>query len=279
MTAHCICHTHFKQHKVDFGMLITISQQRRDTITIRQYEQSITLSSFAKLYRLYACNTQIFLNSRVTLAPVCPRGPCVDPSLHYPIVCLQRSPECRRSILLQHLCSSVLIDQDIHTPLPASSRIAKVSDPLWSSLFVELSRGEDPPLNMSDDEFVYDSPYEDVYDLLDDADPAPELADDLAERAVYSPVWQHTHTGELRDYFSDWVRPTSPHYESMWANTEARTITATITGTMIRNCSMLMTRRRGQLRSTKHTLRNPRSAAKKENCLKWGKSQSQRERM
>lgn len=58
---------------------------------------------------------------------------------------------------------------------------------------------------MSDDEYYYDSPYEDVYDILYDADPAPELADDLAERAVYSPIWQHTHTGELKDYFSDWV--------------------------------------------------------------------------
>ncbi len=58
---------------------------------------------------------------------------------------------------------------------------------------------------MSDiEEYVY-SPYDDIEDILYDADPAPELADDLAEHAVPSPVYQDEMAGfELQDYFSDW---------------------------------------------------------------------------
>lgn len=59
--------------------------------------------------------------------------------------------------------------------------------------------------NMSDDEYVYqDAEYEDFQEMLYDADPTPDLADDLAERAAYSPVWQDNPVEELRDYFSDW---------------------------------------------------------------------------
>ena len=58
---------------------------------------------------------------------------------------------------------------------------------------------------MSDDGYYYDDPeYEDFQDMLYDADPAPELADDLAERAAHSPIWQDNPAEELRDYFSDW---------------------------------------------------------------------------
>lgn len=58
---------------------------------------------------------------------------------------------------------------------------------------------------MSDDEYIYqDAEYEDFQEMLYDADPAPELADDLAEHASYSPVWQDNPTEELRHYFSDW---------------------------------------------------------------------------
>ncbi|EXJ78463.1 hypothetical protein A1O1_08863 [Capronia coronata CBS 617.96] len=58
---------------------------------------------------------------------------------------------------------------------------------------------------MSDFEDYAYSPYDDFEDLLYDADPAPELADDLAEHAVHSPVWEGEIAGsELQDYFSDW---------------------------------------------------------------------------
>lgn len=56
---------------------------------------------------------------------------------------------------------------------------------------------------MSDDEY-YDPDYDDFHEMLYDADASPELADDLAERATYSPLWQDNPTEELRDYFSDW---------------------------------------------------------------------------
>ncbi|KAL2417581.1 hypothetical protein ABEF95_012150 [Exophiala dermatitidis] len=58
---------------------------------------------------------------------------------------------------------------------------------------------------MSDFEDYAYSPYDDIEDILYDADPAPELADDLAEHAVHSPVYEGEVAGsELHDYFSDW---------------------------------------------------------------------------
>lgn len=57
---------------------------------------------------------------------------------------------------------------------------------------------------MSDDEYYYDADYDDFHEMLYDADATPDLADDLAERATYSPLWQDNPTEELRDYFSDW---------------------------------------------------------------------------
>lgn len=59
---------------------------------------------------------------------------------------------------------------------------------------------------MSDIEDYTYSPYDDdLEDILWDADPAPELADDLAEHAVHSPVYLDEVAGyELEDYFSDW---------------------------------------------------------------------------
>jgi len=58
---------------------------------------------------------------------------------------------------------------------------------------------------MSDIEDYAYSPYDELDDILYDADPAPELADDLAGHAVPSPVYQDEIAGyELQDYFSDW---------------------------------------------------------------------------
>lgn len=56
---------------------------------------------------------------------------------------------------------------------------------------------------MSDDEF-YDDEYADFHDMLYDADPDPDLADDLAEHAAHSPVWFDNPNEEAREYFSDW---------------------------------------------------------------------------
>ena len=60
---------------------------------------------------------------------------------------------------------------------------------------------------MSDIEDYAYSPYDDLEDLLYDADPAPELADDLAEHTLHSPVYQDEDAvkNELQDYFSDWT--------------------------------------------------------------------------
>lgn len=58
---------------------------------------------------------------------------------------------------------------------------------------------------MSDDGYYeYDPEYEEFTDMLYEADANPDLADDLASRAIYSPVWQDDVAEELRDYFSDW---------------------------------------------------------------------------
>ncbi|KIX09463.1 uncharacterized protein Z518_00543 [Rhinocladiella mackenziei CBS 650.93] len=58
---------------------------------------------------------------------------------------------------------------------------------------------------MSDIEDYAYSPYDDIEDILYNADPAPELADDLADHAIHSPVYQDEIAGfELQDYFSDW---------------------------------------------------------------------------
>jgi hypothetical protein len=63
-----------------------------------------------------------------------------------------------------------------------------------------------PHVEMSDIEDYDYSPYDDLEDVLYDADPAPELADDLAEHAVHSPVYQDEDAvkNELQEYFSDW---------------------------------------------------------------------------
>ncbi|OAL33373.1 hypothetical protein AYO20_07384 [Fonsecaea nubica] len=59
---------------------------------------------------------------------------------------------------------------------------------------------------MSDIEDYTYSPYDDLEDILWDADPTPELADDLAEHAVHSPVYQEEDAvkNEMSEYFSDW---------------------------------------------------------------------------
>lgn len=58
---------------------------------------------------------------------------------------------------------------------------------------------------MSDLEDYAYSPYDDLEDILYDADPNPELADDLAEHALHSPVYLDEIAGyELEEYHSDW---------------------------------------------------------------------------
>ncbi|KIW27586.1 uncharacterized protein PV07_07315 [Cladophialophora immunda] len=59
---------------------------------------------------------------------------------------------------------------------------------------------------MSDIEDYTYSPYDDLEDILWDADPTPELADDLAEHAVHSPVYQEEDAvkNEMSEYYSDW---------------------------------------------------------------------------
>lgn len=59
---------------------------------------------------------------------------------------------------------------------------------------------------MSDDEYVAGgySPYSDLEDLLWDADPAPDLADDLASHALHSPIFADEPGYELLEYHSDW---------------------------------------------------------------------------
>jgi hypothetical protein len=58
---------------------------------------------------------------------------------------------------------------------------------------------------MSDDGYAHSS-YDDLEDFLYDADPEPELADELAEHTLHSPVYRDEDAvqTELQDYFSDW---------------------------------------------------------------------------
>ena len=58
---------------------------------------------------------------------------------------------------------------------------------------------------MSDDGFVDDpySPYSDFDDIYD-AEPGPDLADDLASHALHSPVFADEPGYELLEYHSDW---------------------------------------------------------------------------
>ncbi|KAK5073679.1 hypothetical protein LTR64_007184 [Lithohypha guttulata] len=66
---------------------------------------------------------------------------------------------------------------------------------------------------MSDYEEYGDDDFDDFHDMLYDADPAPDLADDLAEHAAYSPVWQDNPTEELREYFSDWTYYSDDYFD------------------------------------------------------------------
>lgn len=50
----------------------------------------------------------------------------------------------------------------------------------------------------------YDDFEDELHELLYDADPNPDLADELAEHTMHSPLWQENPSEELRDYFSDW---------------------------------------------------------------------------
>jgi hypothetical protein len=59
---------------------------------------------------------------------------------------------------------------------------------------------------MSDDGFAGEaySPYSDFEDLLYDADPGPDLADDLASHAIHSPVFADEPGYDILEYHSDW---------------------------------------------------------------------------
>ena len=68
---------------------------------------------------------------------------------------------------------------------------------------------------MSDDGFVDDtfSPYSDFEDLLYDADPGPDLAEDLASHAVHSPVFADEPGYELLEHHSDWEYYSDDYYD------------------------------------------------------------------
>lgn len=66
---------------------------------------------------------------------------------------------------------------------------------------------------MSDDEYYYDSPYEDLTDILWDIDATPDLADELAGHSMHSPIWQDNPVEELRDYHSDWEYYSDDYYD------------------------------------------------------------------
>jgi hypothetical protein len=67
---------------------------------------------------------------------------------------------------------------------------------------------------MSDDGYAYpSSPYSDLEDLLFDADPGPDLADELASHCVHSPVYAYEPGYELLEYHSDWDYYSDDYYD------------------------------------------------------------------
>jgi hypothetical protein len=68
---------------------------------------------------------------------------------------------------------------------------------------------------MSDDGYADDgySQYSDFEDLLYDADPTPDLADDLASHAVHSPIFADEPGYELSEYHSDWEYYSDDYYD------------------------------------------------------------------
>ena len=67
---------------------------------------------------------------------------------------------------------------------------------------------------MSDDGYGAYSPYDsDFDDFLYDADPAPDLADDLASHAIHSPLFQDEPGYELAEYHSDWDYYSDDYYD------------------------------------------------------------------
>jgi hypothetical protein len=68
---------------------------------------------------------------------------------------------------------------------------------------------------MSDDgHYAYpSSPYSDLEDLLYDADPGPDLADELAAHCVHSPVYEYVPGYELSEYHSDWEYYSDDYYD------------------------------------------------------------------
>jgi hypothetical protein len=98
-------------------------------------------------------------------------------------------------------------------PLQFASKIITLASPspvssltLATWLSTCAGAAHDKSINMSDiDECAY-SAYDDLEDILYDADPAPDLADDLADHAIHSPIYRDEDAvkAELQDYFSDW---------------------------------------------------------------------------
>ena len=66
---------------------------------------------------------------------------------------------------------------------------------------------------MSDDGYEAYSDYSDFEDLLYDADPAPDLADDLASHAIHSPIFADEPGYELLEYHSDWEYYSDDYYD------------------------------------------------------------------
>lgn len=66
---------------------------------------------------------------------------------------------------------------------------------------------------MSDDGYYAGSPYEDVDDLYYDDDVGENLADDLAEHTLPSPIYHEDPAYEMLEYYSDWEYYSDDYYD------------------------------------------------------------------
>lgn len=66
---------------------------------------------------------------------------------------------------------------------------------------------------MSDDGYYADSPYDDLDDLYYDDDIEDNLADDLAQHTLPSPVYHEDPAYEMLEYYSDWEYYSDDYYD------------------------------------------------------------------
>ena len=66
---------------------------------------------------------------------------------------------------------------------------------------------------MSDDGYYPGSPYDDLDDLYYDDDVGENLADDLAEHTLPSPIYHEDPAYEMLEYFSDWEYYSDDYYD------------------------------------------------------------------